>query len=53
MEERALAQPTVDLRPSLGRRLADWYGNLAKFEQRNGTLAEEDIAQLRSLGYID
>ncbi len=53
-EMRPLLRPPVDLTPPLGRRLVNWYRNLPKYEARSGTvLSEEDVRQLKSLGYID
>ena len=53
-EERPLDQPPVDLVPPLGRRLVNWYRDLEKYEAKSGTvLSEDDIKQLKSLGYID
>ena len=53
-EERPLDKPPVDLVPPLGRRLVNWYRDLEKYEARSGTvLSEDDIKQLKSLGYID
>lgn len=53
-EERPLPAPPVDLVPPLGRRLVNWYRDLPKYEAKSGTvLSEEDIRQLKSLGYID
>ncbi len=53
-EERPLAGSPVDLTPPLGRRLVNWYRALPKYEARTGAvLSEEDIRQLKSLGYID
>ncbi len=53
-EQRPLPAPPVDLVPPLGRRLVNWYRNLPKYEAKSGTvLSEEDVRQLKSLGYID
>ena len=53
-EERPLDKPPVDLVPPLGRRLVNWYRDLEKYEAKSGTvLSEDDIKQLKSLGYID
>ena len=53
-EERPLAAPPVELAPPLGRRLVNWYRALPKYEAKSGAvLSEEDIRQLKSLGYID
>lgn len=53
-EERPLQAPPVDLVPPLGRRLVNWYRDLPKYEARSGNvLSEEDVRQLKSLGYID
>ena len=53
-EERPLPAPPVALVPPLGRRLVNWYRDLPKFEAKSGAvLSEEDIRQLKSLGYID
>jgi len=53
-EERPLPAPPVDMVPPLGRRLVNWYRDLPKYEAKSGTvLSEEDIRQLKSLGYID
>jgi arylsulfatase A-like enzyme len=53
-EERPLDKPPVDLVPPLGRRLVNWYRDLEKYEAKSGTvLSEDDIRQLKSLGYID
>ncbi|MCY3969734.1 MAG: sulfatase [Acidobacteria bacterium] len=53
-EERPLDKPPVDLVPPLGRRLVNWYRDLEKYEAKSGTvLSEDDIKQLRSLGYIE
>lgn len=53
-EERPLGKPPVDLVPPLGRRLVNWYRDLEKYEAKSGTvLSEDDIKQLKSLGYID
>ena len=53
-EERPLDKPPVDLVPPLGRRLVNWYRDLEKYEAKSGTvLSEDDIKQLKSLGYIE
>jgi arylsulfatase A-like enzyme len=52
-EERPLAEPPVEMRPPLGRRLSDWYKGLTKYEEASGELSQEDLEQLRSLGYLD
>ena len=53
-EERPLTAPPVELVPPLGRRLVNWYRALPKYEAKSGTvLSEEDVKQLKSLGYID
>jgi len=53
-EDRPLPAPPVDMVPPLGRRLVNWYRDLPKYEAKSGTvLSEEDIRQLKSLGYID
>lgn len=53
-EERPLDKPPVALVPPLGRRLVNWYRDLEKYEAKSGTvLSEDDIKQLKSLGYID
>lgn len=53
-EERPLAKPPVDLVPPLGRRLVNWYRDLPKYEAKSSAvLSEDDIKQLKSLGYID
>lgn len=52
-ELEPLAKPPIATRPPLGRRLANWYKDLPKFEQKNGELGPEDIENLRSLGYLE
>jgi arylsulfatase A-like enzyme len=53
-EKRPLPAPPVDLVPPLGRRLVNWYRDLPKYEAKSGAvLSEEDVRQLKSLGYID
>ena len=53
-EERPLTKPPVDLVPPLGRQLVNWYRELPKYEAKSSTvLTEDDIRQLKSLGYID
>ena len=53
-EENPLSRPPVELVPPLGRRLVNWYRALPKYEARSSTvLSEEDVKQLKSLGYID
>lgn len=53
-EERPLDRPPIDLVPPLGRRLVNWYRDLEKYEAKSGTvLSEDDIKQLKSLGYIE
>ncbi len=53
-EEKPLSEPPVELVPPLGRRLVNWYRALPKYEAKSSTvLSEDDIKQLKSLGYID
>ncbi len=53
-EEKPLSRPPVELFPPLGRRLVNWYRALPKYEAKSSTvLSEEDVKQLRSLGYIE
>ncbi len=53
-EEKPLTTPPVELVPPLGRRLVNWYRALPKYEAKSSTvLSEEDLKQLKSLGYID
>ena len=53
-EEKPLTTPPVELVPPLGRRLVNWYRALPKYEAKSATvLSEEDVKQLKSLGYID
>jgi len=53
-EARPLDDPPVELVPPLGRRLVNWYRALPKYEAKSDTvLSEEDVRQLKSLGYID
>ena len=53
-EEKPLTTPPVELVPPLGRRLVNWYRALPKYEAKSSTvLSEEDVKQLKSLGYID
>ena len=51
-ELQALSTPPIETRPPLGRQLSDWYRELPKYEQRSGDLSEQDIQQLKSLGYL-
>jgi arylsulfatase A-like enzyme len=53
LEQEPLAQPPVEMRPALGRRLSDWYKGLTKYQEASGELSKEDLEQLRSLGYLD
>ncbi len=53
-EERPLDGPPIELVPPLGRRLVNWYRALPKYEAKSETvLSEDDLRQLKSLGYID
>ena len=53
-EEKPLPEPPVELVPPLGRRLVNWYRALPKYEAKSSAvLSEDDIKQLKSLGYID
>ena len=52
-ELRPLGSPPVEVRPPLGRQLSDWYRDLPKYEHRSGDLRDEDVQQLKALGYID
>ena len=53
-EEKPLSEPPVELVPPLGRRLVNWYRALPKYEAKSSAvLSEDDIKQLKSLGYID
>ena len=53
-EEKPLSDAPVELVPPLSRRLVNWYRALPKYEAKNSTvLSEEDVKQLKSLGYID
>ncbi len=52
LEEDPLREPPVEMRPPLGRRLANWYRELEKYEARSGVLSDEDLEQLKSLGYV-
>ncbi len=53
-EENPLSEPPVELVPPLGRRLVNWYRALPKYEAKSSAvLNEDDIKQLKSLGYID
>ncbi len=52
IESHVLKESPREERPPLGRQLSDWYKNLTKYEGDGGELTQEDIDQLRSLGYI-
>ena len=51
-EEQPLDAPPVETRPPLGRVLANWYRDLEKYEAATGVLSDEDMQQLKSLGYV-
>ena len=40
------------MKPPLRRLLANWFRQLPKYDQRSGELSEEDVRQLKSLGYV-
>ena len=52
-ELRPLKSPPVEVRPPWGRQRSDWYRALPNYEPRSGVLLDEDVRQLKALGYID
>ena len=51
-EINPLESPPVTATPPLYRQLAGWYRDLPKYLGSEGKLSDEDLAQLKSLGYV-
>lgn len=51
-ELKPLAESPRKDRPSLGRQLSDWYKKLVKYATESGEFTDEDVKELRSLGYV-
>jgi choline-sulfatase len=47
-----LESPPVSATPPLYRQLAGWYQELSKYQGSESKLSDEDLAQLKSLGYV-
>jgi arylsulfatase A-like enzyme len=52
LEVKPLESSPLPATPPLYRQLASWYRDLPKYRGGSGQLSEEDLEQLKSLGYI-